>query len=64
MGSPVAADGKILITSDDGDTYVIKAGAEHEILTVNSIDEPVSSSAAIADGHIYLRGEKYLYSIK
>ena len=64
MGSPVAADGKILITSEDGDTTVIKAGAEFEILTTNSIGEPVYSSAAIADGHIYLRGEKHLYSIK
>ena len=64
MGSPVAANGKILITSEDGDTYVIKAGAQHEILTVNSIGEPVYASAAIADGHIYLRGEKNLYSIK
>ena len=63
-GSPVATNGKILITSEDGDTYIIKAGPEHEILAVNSVGEPVYASAAIADGRIYLRGEKHLFAIK
>ena len=38
--SPVAFEGKILITSDDGDTFVIKAGPKHEVLGTNSIGEP------------------------
>ncbi len=63
-GSPVATNGKLLITSEDGDTYIIKAGPEHEILAVNSVGEPVYASAAIADGRIYLRGEKHLFAIK
>ncbi len=63
-GSPVAAAGKILITSEDGDTYIIKAGPEHEILAVNTVGEPVYASAAIADGRIYLRGEKHLFAIR
>ena len=63
-GSPVAAGGKILITSEDGDTYIIKAGPEHEILAVNTVGEPVYASAAIADGRIYLRGEKHLFAIR
>ena len=63
-GSPVAINGKILITSEDGDTYIIKAGPEHEILAVNSVGEPVYASAAIVDGRIYLRGEQHLFAIK
>ncbi len=63
-GSPVAINGKLLITSEDGDTYIIKAGPEHEILAVNSVGEPVYASAAIVDGRIYLRGEKHLFAIK
>lgn len=63
-GSPVAAGGKILITSEDGDTYIIKAGPEHEILAVNSVGEPVYASVAIADGRIYLRGQKHLFAIR
>ncbi len=34
--SPVAFDGKILLTSEDGDTFMVKAGPKHEILGSNS----------------------------
>jgi outer membrane protein assembly factor BamB len=30
--SPVAADGKIYLASEDGDMYVIKAGPTYELL--------------------------------
>ena len=46
--SPVAFEGKILLTSEDGDTYVIKAGPVHEILRTNSVGEPVYASPAIS----------------
>lgn len=62
--SPVAFDGKILLTSEDGDTFIIKAGPQHEVLRTNSIGEPVYASPAIADGKIFIRGEKHLYCIE
>ena len=40
--SPVAFEGKILMTSEDGDTFMVKAGPKHEILGTNSIGEPAS----------------------
>jgi outer membrane protein assembly factor BamB len=61
--SPVAFDGKILMTSEDGDTYIIKAGPKHEVIATNSIGEPVYASPAISDGMIFIRGEKNLYCI-
>ena len=61
--SPVAFDGKILLTSEDGDTFMVKAGPKHEILGSNSVGEPVYASPAIADGRIFIRGEKNLYAI-
>lgn len=61
--SPVAFEGKILLTSEDGDTFIIKAGPKHEILGTNSLGEPVYASPAIADGRIFIRGEKNLYCI-
>ena len=61
--SPVAFEGKILMTSEDGDTFIVKSGPKHEILGTNSIGEPVYASPAIADGKIYIRGEKNLYCI-
>lgn len=61
--SPVAFDGKILLTSDDGDTFVIKAGPKHEVLATNSIGEPCRTSIAIADGKLFIRGDKHLFCI-
>ena len=61
--SPVAFEGKILMTSEDGDTFIVKAGPKHEVLGTNSIGEPVYASPAIADGRIFIRGEKNLYCI-
>jgi outer membrane protein assembly factor BamB len=63
MSSPVAFDGKILISSEDGDTFVVKAGATHEVLRTNSISEPIYSTPALAGGKIFIRGEKNLYCI-
>jgi outer membrane protein assembly factor BamB len=42
---------------------MLKAGPRHEIARTNSIDEPVYASPAIANGRIYLRGEKHLFAI-
>jgi outer membrane protein assembly factor BamB len=61
--SPVAVDGKILLTSEDGDTFVIKAGRTHEVIATNSLNEPVFASPAISNGMIFIRGEKNLYCI-
>jgi outer membrane protein assembly factor BamB len=62
-GSPVAYDGKILITSEDGDSFVIKAGPEHTVLHSNSIGEPVLSSPALSNGMLFLRGKSHLFAI-
>ena len=62
--SPVAADGKIYCTSEDGDVYVVKAGPEYEELAKNSIGEVVMASPAISDGLIIFRGLKNVYAIK
>ena len=61
--SPVAFDGKILLTSEDGDTFVVKAGPAHEILRTNSLGEAIYASPAIAGGKLFIRGEKNLYCI-
>ena len=63
MGSPVAYGGYVAMTSEDGDTFMLKAGPTHEIVRTNSIDEPVYSSAAIANGRILIRGDKHLFAI-
>jgi outer membrane protein assembly factor BamB len=61
--SPVAFDDKILLTSEDGDTFVLKAGPSHEVIRTNSLGEPVYASIAIAPGRLFIRGAKHLYCI-
>jgi outer membrane protein assembly factor BamB len=64
MASMVGFGERILQVSEDGDTFVLKAGPEHEILRTNSLDEPIFASPALANGTIYLRGEQHLYAIR
>ncbi|MBL8172880.1 MAG: PQQ-binding-like beta-propeller repeat protein [Acidobacteria bacterium] len=61
--SPVAFDGKLFLTSEDGDTFVIKAGPVHEVLRTNSVGEPVLASPAISQGRLFIRGGQHLYCI-
>jgi outer membrane protein assembly factor BamB len=61
--SPVAYEGKVLLTSEDGETFVIKAGPAHEVVRTNSVGEPVYASPAIAGGKLFVRGEKHLFCI-
>ncbi len=61
--SAVAFDGKIFLTSEDGDTFVIKAGPSHEVIRANSLGEVILASPAISQGRIFIRGAKHLYCI-
>ncbi len=62
--SMVAFDGKILATSEDGDTYIVKAGPEFEVLGKNSLEEPVKTSLALAGDSVYVRSTGALYRIR
>jgi outer membrane protein assembly factor BamB len=62
--SPVAYGDRLLLTSEDGDTFAIKAGPTHQVMATNSIGEPVYASPALGDGAIYIRGEKHLFAIE
>ena len=61
--SPVLADGKIYITSEEGLTTVIKAGPKFEVLAENALNEYCLSSPAISEGQIFIRTAEYLYCI-
>ena len=64
MASPVAFGGHLYMTSEDGETFVIKAGTSYEVVRTNSIGEPVFASPALANGTIYIRGEQHLFAIR
>jgi outer membrane protein assembly factor BamB len=62
--SPIAADGKIYLSSEDGDVYVVKAGPAYELLSKNSIGEVLMATPAVSDGLLIFRGLKNVYAIK
>lgn len=61
--SPVAADGKIYLPSEDGDVFVVKAGAKFEVLNINSIGEPLMATPAISGGKMFVRSQQHLFAI-
>jgi outer membrane protein assembly factor BamB len=62
--SPVAADGKIYVASEDGDVYVVKAGPKFELLSTNPMGEALMATPAVSDGTLYVRSQNYLYAIR
>jgi len=62
--SPVAADGKVYLTSEDGDVFVVKAGPAYELLATNHLGQVVMATPAISDGTIFIRGLKDVFAIK
>ena len=59
--SPVAGDGKIYATSQEGHISVVKAGAEWEPVARNDMNEECFATPALVDGRIYVRTLSALY---
>jgi len=63
FASPVAAAGRVYVTSREGATVVLKDGNPPEVLAQNQLDDQFSASAALVGKEIFLRGEKNLYCL-
>jgi outer membrane protein assembly factor BamB len=62
--SPVAAAGRIYISSREGNTVVLKHGREFEVLATNKLDEQaIDATPAIVGNELILRGQSHLYCI-
>jgi outer membrane protein assembly factor BamB len=61
--SPVAADGRVYFTSEQGEVYVVKAGPTFELLALNRVGDVCMATPAISDGMIFVRSEHYLFGI-
>ena len=63
--SPVAANGKLYLASEDDDVVVVKMAPTFEVLATNTLhDQVFIATPAIADGEIYLRGQNTLFCIR
>ena len=61
--SPWAYNGKIFALSEEGDTFVFRAGPKYELLGKNSLDEMCLATPAIARGSLVIRTASRLYRI-
>lgn len=62
--SPVAAGGLVYLTDRSGKIITIKDSEKLEILSVNSLDEPVDATPALVGDQIFVRSDKSLYCIR
>lgn len=61
--SPVAADGKIYLASEDGDIFVVRAGREFELIATNPMGELLMATPALSEGVLYVRATHHLFAI-
>jgi outer membrane protein assembly factor BamB len=61
--SPVAADGKIYLSSEDGEILVIAAGEKFTHVATNSMGELLMATPALSDGVLYVRSANSLFAV-
>jgi outer membrane protein assembly factor BamB len=61
FSSPVGADGKVWVISQDGTVTVLSAKGDWEILAVNTLGDEVFATPAITDGKLFIRTQNMLF---
>ena len=61
--SPVAANGRIYLASEDGDVFVVKAGRQFELLSSNPMGEICMATPAISGNMLIVRTQGHLVGI-
>jgi outer membrane protein assembly factor BamB len=61
--SPVAADGRIYLSSEDGEMLVVAAGREFRQLATNSMGELLMATPALSEGVMFVRATDHLFAV-
>jgi len=62
--SPIGANGKLYLATEDGDVVVLKMGEKFEVIATNHLtDQVFIATPVIAAGDLYLRGQNTLFCI-
>ena len=65
--SPIAADGKVYLLAENGETVVIEAAPQYKEISRNKLGDnvgPVQASIAVSDGRLFIRTAKHLWCVK
>lgn len=61
--SPIASDGRIYLSNNDGKTFVVKAETPFELLETNDLGERITATPAISGDDLVYRTDSHLYLI-
>lgn len=61
--SPVAADGKLYLASEDGDVFVLRTGPKFEVISKNPMGEVLMATPALSGGTMYVRGRSHVFAV-
>jgi outer membrane protein assembly factor BamB len=61
--SPIAADGKIYLSNEDGEMLVVAAGPTFTHIATSSMGEPLMATPALSEGVMYVRSSRTLFAI-
>ncbi len=61
--SPVASDGKIYLSNEDGEIIVVSAGEKFAHVATNPMGELLMATPALSDGVMYVRSAESLFAI-
>jgi outer membrane protein assembly factor BamB len=61
--SPVAADGKVYFTSEEGEVHVVRAGPTFELMAKNPLGEVTLATPAVSEGVMYFRTKGSLVAV-
>jgi outer membrane protein assembly factor BamB len=62
--SPIAADGKVYLFGEAGETVVLKPGRTPQVLARNKLDGRIIASPAVSGGRIFVRTDRHLIAIQ
>jgi len=62
FASPIGADGKVWLVSQDGTVSVVSARGDWDVLQVNTLDDEVFATPVPADGELFIRTRSALYN--
>lgn len=62
--SPIVADGRLYLSSEDGDVFVVRTGPEYELIATNPMGEVIMATPAAAEGQLLIRTQHHLFSIR
>ncbi len=61
--SPIAADGHLFLSAEDGRVLVVKAGSKFELVNTNDCGEPILATPAISAGLFLIRTQNSLIAL-